>query len=159
MTNGLLFALTLIAALGCGLIAGVFFAFSNFVMEALARLPAPHGIAAMKSINVVVINPLFLTALFGTGAICLVLAIVSLVRWHTPGAAYVLVGSLLYLIGTVGVTMVCNVPRNNALAAVTPDSAEGASVWTRYVTEWTMWNTVRTVAALVASALLIVALR
>jgi len=57
MFNNLLLALTLLSALGSGLIAGAFFAFSTFVMGALGRLPAAHGIAAMQSINVVVINP------------------------------------------------------------------------------------------------------
>jgi len=56
--DDLLFALTLCAALGCGLMAGVFFAFSSFVMNALARLTPGEGIAAMQSINVAVINPL-----------------------------------------------------------------------------------------------------
>jgi uncharacterized membrane protein len=47
----LLLALTLVAALGCGLMAGLFFAFSVSVMKALARLPSAEGIAAMQSIN------------------------------------------------------------------------------------------------------------
>jgi uncharacterized membrane protein len=34
-----LVALTLLRALGCGLVAGIFFTFSAFVMRALARLP------------------------------------------------------------------------------------------------------------------------
>lgn len=51
MTNHSLFVLKLLAALGCGLIAGVFFAFSTFVMSALARLQPAQGIAAMQSIN------------------------------------------------------------------------------------------------------------
>jgi uncharacterized membrane protein len=55
-----LFALTLAAALGCALLGGLFFAFSNFVMKALMRIPAPSGIAAMQAINVTVLNPLFL---------------------------------------------------------------------------------------------------
>jgi uncharacterized membrane protein len=43
-----------IALLGAAMIAGVFFfAFSSFVMPALARLPAAGGISAMQSINVV----------------------------------------------------------------------------------------------------------
>ena len=33
------------AALGCGLMAGVFFAFSTFVMKALSRIPQGEGIA------------------------------------------------------------------------------------------------------------------
>jgi len=158
MADGLLFTLTLFSALGCGLIAGVFFAFSAFVMEALARLPQPQGVAAMQSINVVVINPLFMAAFLGTAAACVVLAILSLFTWNKPGAAYLLAGSLLYVAGTFLVTMACNVPLNDALAVVKPDGAEGASVWAGYITRWTTWNHVRTGAALAAAASLTIAL-
>lgn len=48
------------ALIGSALIGGAFFAFSSFVMKALARLPFTEGIATMQSINIVVINPLFL---------------------------------------------------------------------------------------------------
>ena len=152
-----MFALKLFAALGCGLIAGVFFAFSSFVMNALARLQPPQGIAAMQSINLTVINPLFMTAFLGTGAACMFLAVSSLTRWHQPGAAYLLVGSLLYLVGTVLVTIVFNVPLNEALAIVEPDSTDGARLWDSYLVNWTIWNHVRSTAALVAAALLIIA--
>jgi uncharacterized membrane protein len=106
MIDDLLFALTFVSALGCGLIAGVFFAFSGFVMKALARLPPAQGIAAMQSINVVVFSPLFMVALFGTALVCVALAVSSLFIRHEPSAAYLLVGSLLYLVGTVAVTLV-----------------------------------------------------
>jgi uncharacterized membrane protein len=36
--------------------------------------------------------------------------VVSLLRWHDPGATYLLVGSSLYLLGTFLVTLVFNVP-------------------------------------------------
>lgn len=158
MLDNVIFGLTFLSALGCGLIGGAFFAFSTFVMRALARLAAPQGIAAMQSINIVVINPLFMTAFLGTGVACLVLAVSSFFRWHKPGAAYLLAGSLLYLVGTILVTIVFNVPRNDALAVVDPASAEGASLWTSYVSRWTLWNHVRTVAALAAAASFIVGL-
>jgi uncharacterized membrane protein len=158
MVENVLFILTLLSALGCGLIAGAFFAFSSFVMGALGRLPPSQGIAAMQTINVVVINPLFMLVFLGTAAACLLLAISSLFMWQTHGGVYLLVGSLLYLVGTILVTMVFNVPLNDALAAVDPASAEGASLWTRYLTNWTLWNHVRTLASLAASALFIVAL-
>src|SRR5262245_47141884 len=108
MVDRLFFALTLFSALGCGLIAGVFFAFSSFVMNALARLPSAQGIAAMQSINVVVINPLFMTAFLGTAAACALLAVSSLLRWREPGAVYILAGSLLYLVGVILVTGLFN---------------------------------------------------
>ena len=118
MTRPVVFGLTLFSAIGCGLVAGIFFAFSTFVMKALARLPAPQAIAAMQSINGAVINPLFLSAFLGTGASCALLIVAALRAWKRPSAGYLLAGSLLYLAGTIGVTMLCNVPRNNALDAV-----------------------------------------
>lgn len=158
ITNHWLFALKLFAALGCGLMAGVFFAFSTFVMSALARLQPTQGIAAMQSINITVINPSFMLVFLGTAAACIFLAVSSLLRWHQPGAVYLLVCSLLYLVGTVGVTIAFNVPLNDALAKVEPDSTDGASLWVRYLDNWTFWNHIRTTAALAAAALLTIAL-
>lgn len=146
--------LTFATALGCGLNAGVFFAFSSFVMPALARLPAPQGVAAMNSINVLAITPVFMTALFGTATACVLIGIWTLFTWARPGALYVVVGAALYLVGTILVTIVFNVPRNNALAAVNPTSPDADRVWADYVAAWTAWNHVRTAAALVAAALL-----
>jgi uncharacterized membrane protein len=154
----LLFALTFLAALGSGLIGGVFFAFSAFVMKALGRLPPASGIAAMQSINVAVLNLVFFAAFFGTALLCILLAIAALLGWSAPAAIYLFAGSLLYLVGTILVTMVYNVPRNNRLAAVKADSAAGKSVWTEYLSGWTAWNHVRTAASLAASACFIMSL-
>ncbi|HKA14490.1 MAG TPA: anthrone oxygenase family protein [Myxococcota bacterium] len=159
MTDGLTGALTFIAAIGSALVAGVFFAFSSFVMKALARIPPPQGIAAMQSINVAVINPVFMTAFLGTAGVCAALAVVSLFRWHEPGSGCRLVGSLLYPVGTVLATMRFNVPRNDALAVLDPASDEAARLWPRYVTGWTAWNHVRTAAALAAAASFALTLR
>ncbi len=154
----LIFALTLLAALGCGLIAGVFFAFSSFVMKALARLPAGAGIAAMQSINIVVLRSWFMAAFLGTAAVCVLASIYALLRLHKPGAIYLLVGSVLYLVGSFLVTIVFNVPRNEALAKLAPTDPNGARRWSGYVASWTAWNHVRTLAALAAAASFTVAL-
>jgi uncharacterized membrane protein len=121
-------------------------------MKALARLPPGEGIAAMQSINLVVLNRWFLTAFLATAAACVLTVIYSVLRWHEPGAAYLLVGGILYLAGTLLVTIVFNVPRNEALAAVGPTDPAAASLWIRYVAGWTAWNHVRTAAALAAAA-------
>ena len=151
MFHNHLATITFIAAIGSGLIAGVFFAFSTFIMSALSRLQPAQGIAAMQSIDITVINPWFMTTFLGTAAACLFLAVTALLKWHQPHALYLLIGSLLYLVGTFGVTMVCNVPLNEALAKVDPNSAEGAKFWASYLTDWTNWNHVRTVAGLAAT--------
>lgn len=156
--DGTLFALTLVTALGCGTIAGVFFAFSAFVMQALHRLPAAQGIAAMQSINVMAVTPVFMVALFGTAALGVAVVITALFALDESFAPYLLAGGVVYLVGTIGVTMAFNVPRNNALADLRPDSGDAASYWNRYVTEWTRWNHLRAAAALAAAAALTIAL-
>ena len=150
--------LTLAAALGAGLVAGIFFAFSAFIMAALGRLRPENGISAMQSINVVVLNPVFFFVFCGTAIAALILAIAALAGWSPSRSLYLLAGALLYLAGTIFVTMAFNVPLNNRLASVGAKSAEGASVWNTYLSAWTAWNHVRTIAALAACAAFIMAL-
>ena len=151
---------TFLLALGCGLVAGVFFAFSTFVMKALGKLPPAQGVAAMQSINVVVLNPWFLTVFVGTAAGGLALLLAALLRWEAdPRAPYWLAGSVLYLLGTFLETGIAHVPRNDALAGVAPNSLEAARMWASYLPRWTAWNHVRTIAALAAAAAFTLAFR
>ena len=159
MERSLLELSTLVAALGSGVIGGVFMAFSTAVMTALGRLPPLQGIAAMQAINLVIINPWFLGPFLGTAVICLVLAGASFLQWHSPAAPYWLAGGVLYFAGAMVVTMAANVPRNDALARATPESAEGMRLWADYLSTWTWWNHVRTVAALAAAVCLTIAYR
>ena len=152
------FVLALLGMLGCGLVAGVFFAFSAFVMKALARLAPAGGIAAMQSINMVVLRSWFMAAFLGTALVCAVALVYSLWWWDQPGAVFLFSGSVLYLVGGLLVTMVFNVPRNRALALVSPADPNAATQWAGYVASWTAWNHVRTVASLAAAVLFIIAL-
>jgi uncharacterized membrane protein len=156
--TGLLHWVTLVTAVGCGLAAGVFFAFSAFVMPALGRLPPAQGIAAMQSINKLAVTPAFMTALFGTALACLGLAVWALVAWGPHATPWVFAGSALYLAGAIGVTIAANVPMNDALAAVQPDGAGAARRWGSYRQRWTAWNHIRVAASLGAAGLLAVAL-
>ena len=101
----LLTASTVLAALGSGLIAGVFFAFAAFVLAALSRLPAPAGITAMQTMIAAIKSPLFLVVFFGSAALAALMGIAATLKWSEPGALYLLIGSLLYLNGPFGVTL------------------------------------------------------
>ena len=147
-----LFALKFCAALGCGLMAGVFFTFSVFVMSALASLPPAQGIAAMQAINVKVLNPLFMLVFMGTTLLCLVSAVVWQLSRNQPGATWLFRGCLFYLIGTFGVTATFNVPLNDALAKVQPTSAEAARTWADFLAAWLGWNHLRAFFSLAAMA-------
>ncbi|WP_409237591.1 DUF1772 domain-containing protein [Streptomyces sp. PA5.6] len=158
MIDGPYFVLTVLGALACGLAAGVFAAFSTFVMKGLAALPPGQGIAAMNRVNVAAVTPAFMAIFLGATGLCVVLAVVTFVLWPDEGTVELLLGSALYVVGSFGVTVVANIPRNDALAKVDPDSAEGAAYWRTYVREWTVWNHVRTGASLAATAAFILAL-
>lgn len=137
--------------LGSALVGGVFFAFSSFVMKALARLPAAEGMAAMQAINVVVLNRSFLGAFLGTAMLSLLVAGLALAAWEHPAAGFMLGGALLYLIGTFLVTLRGNVPLNDRLAAVSATDPAAREVWQGYLKRWTRWNHLRTVAAMLAA--------
>ena len=127
MMDSFLFVLTLLAALGCAMMAGVFFAFSAFVMKALTRLPAAQGVAAMQAINVAAVTPTFMAALFGTAVVCGVLVVSALFAWNEHFAPYLLIGTALYLVGTILLTIGYHVPRNDALARVEPHGVHGGA--------------------------------
>lgn len=150
-----LFAGICLAALGSAIVGGMFYAFSSFVMKALARIRPEQGVAAMAEINVVVINPSFMLAFMGTAVLCLLLALAAAAGW-TPGGPLVAAGALLYLLGCFAVTMLRNQPMNLRLARL--DEAQRAAYWPEYVGAWTAWNHLRTAAALLAACAFVAAL-
>jgi uncharacterized membrane protein len=158
MIAGYIRALTVVAAVGAGVSGGVFFAFSTFVMKGLGRLPNSEGISAMNAINKAAPNPLFMVALFGTGAISIALSAVALRHLSQPWAIYLFIATALYLVCVV-LTMAYHVPHNSALALIDPNAPNAAHAWAQYHPPWTAWNHVRTISALAGATSYILALR
>ncbi|KUN19131.1 hypothetical protein AQJ23_37960 [Streptomyces antibioticus] len=158
MIAGPYFVLTVLGVLGTGLVAGVFCAFSTFVMKGLAALPPAQGVAAMKAINVTALRPAFMLVFVGSAVLSAVLAVVTFVLLPDDGTVELLVGSALYLVGSFGVTMVANVPRNETLLKLDAGTPEAAAYWPTYVREWTLWNHVRMVASGAAAVAYVLAL-
>lgn len=148
----MLMTLPFLVCLGAALVGGVFFAFSTFVMKALAQLPAGQGIAAMQRINIVVLNPIFLGVFVGTAALAAICVFAGFFPWGASRSMLLLVAGLAYLVGSFGVTAAFNVPRNERLARMDSASEEAAAYWPVYVREWLFWNHVRTAASLVSAA-------
>jgi uncharacterized membrane protein len=156
--DGWLQALTIASALTTGLMAGLYFAFSVAVMPALARLDDGRGPEAMQSINRAILSPLFLAVFLVCGITGGALAVSSAWTWDQAGAGLRLAGGSLAFGGSLVLTAAYHVPRNNALDAVGPQTAEGAVQWTRYLREWVPANHVRTLACTLSLALLLLAL-
>ena len=147
--------ITFVAVIGAGLMAGVFFAFSTFVMKGPSRLPANEGIAGMQSINAAVVLSLFLAVFLATSALCLAVVIFSAMRWGDTSAVLCGAGALIFLLGNFVVTMAFNVPLNNRLASISPQDPASPTVWQNYLIHWAAWNHVRTISALASMVLLI----
>jgi len=150
--------LTVVAAVGAGVSGGVFFAFSTFVMKALGQLPDAEAVTAMNAINKAAPTPLFMLALFGTGAVGIARSVVAFRHLDQSWAPFVLIGTALYLVCLV-LTMAYHVPHNEALALVDPRSPGAARAWAQYLSPWTAWNHVRTVTALTGATAFILGLR
>jgi len=151
--NSLIPLVGMIALRGSALVGGVLFAFSSFVMKALARMPSSEGIAAMQSINIVIINPSFLGAFLGTAFLSLGVVVLVLVSRSHPSVMFFLGGAILYFTGTFLVTIFGNVPLNEQLAAVSATDSAAVKLWEHYLNRWTMWNHVRTTSAMLAALL------
>lgn len=151
-------ALLWFSAISCGLLAGLYFAFSTFIMTALGRIDQAAGISAMNAINTAILQSVFMPLFLGSTLASAALAALALLRWDQPGSAAMLAGGVTYVVGMFVFTIVFNVPLNNALAAVDPAGAASAEVWARYLKDWTFWNHVRTVASTAAFALFVAAL-
>ena len=139
-----------------GMAAGIMFIFTNTIMPSLATLDTDVGINIMNEINILIVNPAFLIAFFGG----LISAYPARVMWKNPeefskpARYYALATTLVFFFGNFIVTSAQNVPRNNALLAVDPESDDGASYWeNQFLKGWVAWNTVRCVFSVISAVL------
>lgn len=159
MSERILSIAVIAATVGVGLTTGLLFAFSVSIMTGLGRLSPANGIAAMQQINLAILNPVFFLAFFGPALLSIALLVAVALGWTGPSSVTIAAGALIYLTGIIVVTMLINVPMNNALMAVDPASAHAAALWQDYLTRWTTWNHVRTVSGVLAMLAFILALR
>lgn len=179
---GVLGSALVVAAVGTAVVGGVLFAFSTFVMAGLRSVAPEVGAASMASINRHATKAPFGSLLVVVTGLAAVLGVVAATRLGDAGMPLVLAGSLVYLVGGIGVTAAVNLPLNDHLetadAAVRAEvststeaspSGGGASrvrvrtasptaqrdlVWAAFLGRWVAWNHVRTLACAVAALLL-----
>lgn len=128
-------------------------------MPGFARLPAAQAVQAMQQVNITAVTPPFMLVLFGSAALATAATIVAFAS-HSSGAVWVLVGSVVYVVVVLGLTMVVHVPLNDSLAAVAPNAPDIAAQWSGFLGAWVPWNHVRALGGVVsATALVVGALR
>jgi len=144
------------AITGAGVVTGLLFAFSNFVMRALATLPDDKGMFVMQRVNETILNPVFLVLFLGTPILCVMIVFQSVLQPGSPDSLFLLTGALSYLIGPFGITVLFNVPLNNKLAEA--ELSVASEVWPVYQKQWQRWNHVRTCIGVVSIILLAIGL-
>jgi len=137
------------AAIGSGLILGIFFAFSTFIMTAFARIPPEQGIAAMNSINVTIVRSPFMLLFIPVAILCIAIAVMAVMDWRGSASIWMIGGAAAYIVASFISTIAFNVPLNDALANAS--GSEAVALWNRYLTDWTWWNHVRMVASLASA--------
>ena len=142
-----------IAALGAGLMAGVYFAFSGFIMRSFDELPGARAADAMNAINEVILRSWFMPLFFASTLLYAALAVVALIDSGLAGRWLILAAGLIYVIGMFLCTAARNVPLNNRLAATAGDARAAAETWAHYRQHWTRWNHLRSVCSLAAMGL------
>jgi uncharacterized membrane protein len=159
MTDTYARTLAITAAIGAGLSAGVYLAFSTLVMSGIRRLSPSQAIGAMNGINrAAPASPLLMLVLFGTGVVCVLLMISGFQHRDDPGAVWQIAGAALFLIGML-ITIMYHIPHNDQLLKVDPNAAGAGTTWTHYYQPWMAWNHARTLASVGGTVCLVLALR
>ncbi len=144
------------AVVSYALIGGAFLAFSDFVMRSLATTGGHGGLEAMQAINREVFRWIFMALFLGMAALSLVFAGYGALVLGGPAGTLIMMAGLTYLFGCFGVTVLFNVPMNEALAGMDAASEAAQEYWVhKYVPVWTFWNSVRTAACAASAALLL----
>ncbi len=148
----MIFISTSLSALACAVIAGVFLAFSDFVMRSLDRTSAGGGIEAMQIINREVFRTIFMVLLIGMAVIAPVLAVFAIQTQQGSSLIAIITASVIYSVGVFGVTLGFNVPKNKRFDRLAARGTEVEDYWRQeFFPGWTFWNHVRTAASILAA--------
>lgn len=140
-----------------GLSAGLFYAWAVSVIPGTQRVIDTTYLEAMQAINRAILNPTFYLSFFGS---LIMLGVASFYHYQSNGFWLILVATILYLVGTFGVTAFGNVPLNDQLdildlADLSP--AKLAKFREYYETKWNRLHTIRTLFSIASFMLSLLA--
>jgi uncharacterized membrane protein len=141
----------ILATFTMGLVTGAFALYAHAIMPGLKTTDDRTFVAAFQSIDRAIINPWFMLTGFAGALVLTALALVTqLGRDPLP---YIAAALALYVVVVV-ITLVVNVPLNDAIKAAT-NLDDAAAIRERFhEARWAAWNLVRVVASSAAFLLL-----
>lgn len=149
----------LLATIASGLMAGVFFTYTNSVLPGLHAAEDRSFVDAMQRINAAILNGWFLLLFLGTMVLSVVALVLQLGAEQRAALPFIAAGAGLYA-ATLIITFVVNVPLNNALDAAGPPGsiADFGAVRAAFESKWVSWNLLRTITSTAAFVTLAIAL-
>jgi uncharacterized membrane protein len=145
--------LLICCSVGTGLVAGLFYIFSICIMKALNEQTPKQAILAMQSINKIILTPNFFLVFIGITILCAVVLILGLTSNKVSNYTLAFVAAVIYILGSLGVTIIKNVPMNNILRDLNLKREENIDYWRTYFNKWTFWNHIRFSASLISCVL------
>lgn len=149
-----------IAIILVGLSAGLFYAWQVSVIPGTQKLSNSTYMETMQNINKAILNPAFFLIFFGP----LIFLIVSCI-YEFPNNKVMfwllIVATIAYAIGTIGVTALGNVPLNDQLEALqlsTMDTTQMGEFRKFYEENWNRLHLIRTVFSVISFALSVLVL-
>lgn len=129
-----------------GIMTGIYVNFSNAMMPTFKEIE--NGAEIMVTVNDFIVNPPF-KILFFLSAI----SSAYLAFFASDIDPVFRIGCSLFFVGTFMVTVLRNVPLNNALRQSVVTQKCVAEVWQGYLRQWVRWNHLRSLSGLAALTL------
>lgn len=148
MTLIVFFIILNIAVIWCGIISGIFLAFSDFVMRSLKIAKTEAGIEVMQIINREVWRSIFMWLLWGMVVVSTALSTYAYFNIVGLASTLVITGGLLYFFGMLVVSFTRNIPMNDKLETMDYSGTKAATYWhSIYVQRWVRWNYIRAITS------------
>ena len=155
MKTTLLFITIVLNALS----AGFFFSWSVSVILGTKKVGDFNYLETMQNINREILNPAFFIVFFGS---LITLIITTCLKFNNKLIFLLLLAStIIYLIGTFGITAFGNVPLNNELDTLKINSislSELENYRIYYERTWNRYHNIRTISNMTSFILLLIAL-
>jgi len=152
MTPDWIVYVCMVLGLTSALVAGVFGAFSSFIMRGLLQATTAAGIGAMQQINITVLHSSFLYAFFVLVPASIGLAIFASIYGAGTATLPIVAAATIYVVTVLIVTIFGNVPMNERLSKLDSATVDATEYWLVYGKVWTRWNHLRTLGCCATAA-------
>ena len=149
----------LLASLSTGIMAGIFFIWTNAVKPGIGKLNDMGYLSAFQSMNRVILNPTFIGIFIAPVILIPLATFLHFDIFPVYKFWMLLAATLFYWIGTFGVTIRGNIPLNDILDKTNLDNIspeQAKSLRERIENKWNSFNLIRTLTSVCAFILLLV---